>query len=1126
MRNMNVFALGKRRQPRTLCRTWVAGAMLLCLLTSWRAIALDPQKSVEQFNCQSWTRQNGLPAHSINAVIQGQDGYIWLGTQNGLVRFDGHEFKLLPINLPGVVSQEIMSLSKATEGGIWFSCFNGGSGHYDGSTFSRIQNDKSARQDELKIILQARDGSIWVAARSGLSHLSKGRPAETLNPITLPTFLSLCEDRSGSLWLGTAEAGLFRCVNGTLSPLEDNGVKQHAVWAIAADHADQLWVGTDSGLRCYGTNGHLKTVLYDQEVKALLVDSHESLWIGTGRGGLVRYRDGDFCHLTKADGLCSDNITALCEDAEGSIWIGTREGLSQLSEVKLPIVSGKQGLIDGSIRSVAASQNGGFWGAAYGVTWFDGKRAKNITDASLLINPYIKTVFEDSHGNVYLVNGNKNIIVLSGTKRSALYQCEAWPLAFGEDTEGVLVAVGDGIFRIQEGKLKPYLYRNQQQPEFYWIKDLHVAKDGTLWVASHNGVFTIKDGAFKQWTTSNGLCGNVVECIREDEDGGMWLGLLNGMARIKDGLLKNVTQEHGLYDNRIFSVVPDDQGYFWVDSGHGIFRVSRRCLNDCADLKVARIECQPFNGLGSVKYFDRTDQENSGCKTADGRIWFPNHLGVVMIDPAHLFTNGVPPPVHIDKIRVNGREWKGPSASRLSIGERRVEFFFTVLTYIEPTKARVRYKLDGFDPGWVDAEGRRSVLYNNLHPGNYTFQVQACNADGVWNTVGDSFRMTLPPFFYETAWFRMFCGLVCIAAMFSTYRWKLRQMNIQQRKLQEQNELLDAKVSRRTEDLARSVSAMQNEIAERLHAEEKLKAALQEKERSLFLLKEAEAKNEATHKELLEVSRRAGMAEVARDVLHNVGNVLNSVNVSTNLIREKLRKSSVASLAKVRGLLQEHASDLTAFLGTDPKGKKVPMFIIHLSEVLEAERTAILAEHDSVVRNVEHIKEIVAMQQNCASVSGLLEQVSIAQLLDDALKTAELARHGIEIIRHYSDVPLLTVDKHEVLQILLNLVHNAKYALDGTSEQNKKLIVGIGMNGNDRVRVTVADRGIGIAPENLTRIFSQGFSTRKGGSGFGLHSGANAAKEMGGQLSANSDGLGKGATFTLVLPLIQDRSKW
>jgi signal transduction histidine kinase len=235
-----------------------------------------------------------------------------------------------------------------------------------------------------------------------------------------------------------------------------------------------------------------------------------------------------------------------------------------------------------------------------------------------------------------------------------------------------------------------------------------------------------------------------------------------------------------------------------------------------------------------------------------------------------------------------------------------------------------------------------------------------------------------------------------------------------------------------------------------------------------------------------------------------------------------LRKSGVASLAKVRGLLQEHASDLTAFLATDPKGKMVPGFIIHLSEVLEREQTALLDEHESVVRNVEHIKEIVAMQQNCARVSGLLEQVSIAQLLDDTLKTADLSRHGIEVIRHYSDVPLLTGDKHEVQQILVNLVDNAKNALDGTNQQNKRLIVGIGMNGDDRVKVTVADHGIGIAPENLKRIFSQGFTTRKGGHGFGLHSGANAAKEMGGQLTANSDGLGKGATFTLELPLTQD----
>jgi signal transduction histidine kinase len=228
----------------------------------------------------------------------------------------------------------------------------------------------------------------------------------------------------------------------------------------------------------------------------------------------------------------------------------------------------------------------------------------------------------------------------------------------------------------------------------------------------------------------------------------------------------------------------------------------------------------------------------------------------------------------------------------------------------------------------------------------------------------------------------------------------------------------------------------------------------------------------------------------------------------------------------LRGLLQQHEADLASFLTADPKGRLVPGFIVQLSECLEGERAALLEEHEHLARNIEHVKEIVAMQQNYAQVSGFLEQVSISRLLDDALQmnTSGLTRHGITIIRQYSEVPQLTVDKHKVLQILVNLVHNAKYALDASRSHDKRLTVGVSINGDNRVRVTVADNGVGILPENLTRVFSHGFTTRKHGHGFGLHSGANAAKEMGGQLLAHSDGPGKGATFTLELPITNRRT--
>jgi C4-dicarboxylate-specific signal transduction histidine kinase len=319
-----------------------------------------------------------------------------------------------------------------------------------------------------------------------------------------------------------------------------------------------------------------------------------------------------------------------------------------------------------------------------------------------------------------------------------------------------------------------------------------------------------------------------------------------------------------------------------------------------------------------------------------------------------------------------------------------------------------------------------------------------------------------------------------------------------------QDALLEAK-----QTLEQRVTERTQELQEQVAAKEKALAELAEAQQELVL-----------------ASRQAGMAEVATGVLHNVGNVLNSVNVSTTLIRDRLRRSEISTLGKVRGLLQQHETDMEVFLTSDPKGKMVPGFIIKLSDTLEKEQAALLKEHDQLARNVEHIKEVVAMQQNYARLSGVLEQISIAKLLDDALQlnTAGLTRHGVTVIRQYSEVPPLLVDRHKVLQILVNLVHNAKYALDESHDHDKQLTAGICMNGDNCVKITVTDNGVGIPPENLTRIFSHGFTTRKRGHGFGLHSGANAAKEMGGQLIAFSAGLGRGATFTLELPITNKKA--
>jgi signal transduction histidine kinase len=283
----------------------------------------------------------------------------------------------------------------------------------------------------------------------------------------------------------------------------------------------------------------------------------------------------------------------------------------------------------------------------------------------------------------------------------------------------------------------------------------------------------------------------------------------------------------------------------------------------------------------------------------------------------------------------------------------------------------------------------------------------------------------------------------------------------------------------------------------------------------------AEKELEAAQQQLMASARRAGMAEIATGVLHNVGNVLNSINVSATLATDRLRQSKVTDLTRAAKLIEQHAADLGTYITSDPKGKQLPNFLSLIATHLADERTDILKELELLVSKVDHVKTIVSTQQSYAGVSGLTETVDLATLLDDAMKlnSASLDRHHITVIREYEAIPRVRLDKQKSLQILINLIKNAKDACAASPGRvDRKLILKTKLTDGKTLQMHVIDNGVGIPRENLTRIFSHGFTTKKSGHGFGLHSCANAAQSLGGSLVAYSDGPGEGATFVFELP--------
>ncbi|MGP8199562.1 MAG: two-component regulator propeller domain-containing protein [Limisphaerales bacterium] len=1065
------------------------GVLAVCLAAS-HCLALDPGKSIFQYTCRTWTRQNGLPAGGVKAIAQTADGYLWLGTATGLVSFDGIEFKSR--DLSHLQSRIVTSLASSSDGGLWLGLEQGSFAYFDGQNVTPRGSEALGGVNlRIQSIMETPDHAVWLGAQTQLATLSKEHLFKTLGQFDTT---ALMRDSKGRIWIGTAHRGLYLWENGTLTQFPGHAVDNEEIRALALDRNGSIWIGTDWGPVCYDSNYVRQSFPSPwYPTRALLVDHEGTLWMGTTGSGLIKYQNGTTTAFRKQDGLADDKVAALAEDQEGNLWVGTQDGLSQFTDVKIPTFTKTEGIPAEVIVDVSASRRGGLWLATgQGFAYFDGKGSSTTTLLGLT-NEYVNRIFEAHNGDVYLVNGYKEIEVIRSGKALARYPNSDWPTCFGADDTGVVVGIAKNLFRVGTNYFSPFQFAGGRGPEFGWIFNMASGRDGCLWLATGAGICRIKDGVSRLWTSTDGLPENTVTCVCEDNEGVVWAGLSKGIARLKDGKIASVSRKQGLFDEIIHSILPDDLGHIWVDSSRGFFSFATRDFEDFASGKADRLVCADYTGLGGVKSSERLYQKDAGCRTLDGRIWFPTSDGVVMIDPDRInSTRAVPPRIYIQSTRANGQEFK-PGETRARPGKGDLEFQYAGLSYIAPQQIRYRYMLQGYDKEWVGAGLRRSAFYTNLKPGRYRFLVQACSEDGVWSPAAASVDVELLPHFYQTGWF-IFLGVAAfLAILFGLYTWRLKHLTNKQKQLQKSRDLLELKVAERTRELRK-------EIEQR---------------------KRVQAEIDIVNRELVDASRRAGQAEVATSVLHNVGNVLNSVNTSAGVVTGLMRGIPGDGISKFAALLEEHRDGLVEFLSRDNHAASAINYLRSLDKHLAAQQATILSELQGLSQNIEHINQIVAMQQSYASVSCAVEFQSLTALVEDALRlhAAGFERHNVRVVREYEEMPDILIDKHKVLQILVNLISNAKHALCDESVPHRLLTVRIHRNGCDFMHVSVSDSGVGIDAANLTRIFAHGFTTCKDGHGFGLHSGALSAREMGGSLRAESKGLGKGATFTLKLPL-------
>jgi len=801
---------------RLNCRARAAGGIVLALLacgpgTARVSSALDPSKAITQYPQAQWTADRGLAQNNAHAVVQDRDGYLWIGTESGLSRFDGVQFTLFfSSNTPGMLNNSVFAACVDRRGDLWV----GTEGGLVRRTAGRFQTYTTVHGLPSAVIHAVREdgtGVLWVGTSRGLVRMRPDASAKrtvddseegsarrandgVFEPAGGPAALgtdrirAVFVARDGSVWIGTDTRGLFRYKDGSWTEYTTkNGLAMDRIWAIHDDKEGNVWIGTyGEGLSRFrdGTFTHFtpEQGLAHRFVYALLEDRHGSLWIGTEKG-LSRWRNGAFETARSADGLGHDRIWSLYEDREGNLWAGTRGGgLLRFSDGWFTTFGRRQGLVGENIYSIAEDAEGGLWVAALGsgLSHFKGARVLNFGREHGLVEPdRMWTVFSDSRGRVW-AGGDAGLFLLRGARFQheqtlrdvrALYEDRAGRLWVG--------TYGHGLGRLEAGRFTVLTTKDGLPDDS--VVALREDREGGLWIGTHGrGLVRLKDGAFQRFTVKDGLPSDSVRFIHEDRQGALWLGTTGGLARLEAGHFTKYTMREGLHDDVIFQVMEDGAGDLWLGSTRGIFKVARQDLDEVAHGTRAAVRVTVFGPADGLAVSSCTGASTpSGWQGRDGRLWFPTQGGAAAVDPGRPLGT-VLPTVVVEEVIADRRHLAPASSIELAAGTRDVEVHYTALSLRAPETVRFRYRLEPFDDDWLAAGSRRTAYYNNLKPGRYRFAVGA-SLDGTGWSENDSLEATLHPFFYQTRWFLGACLATLIGSAVSAYALRVRALTARQR---------------------------------------------------------------------------------------------------------------------------------------------------------------------------------------------------------------------------------------------------------------------------------------------------------------------------------------------------------
>jgi len=770
--------------------------VLLLFLATSPLLAVDPNRRISQYAHTAWRIQDGVFSGTPLAITQTGDGYLWIGTQNGLLRFDGVRF--VPWTSPDrtqLPSSIVYSLLGARDGSLWIGTRAG---------LSHLKNQRlinyPGAQGNVTSLLEDDDGTVW---------LTRGGSPDDTAPLChvigtstrcygkadgIPYFdnsQGLVRDSLGNFWIG-GDTALVRWKPGSSKSYSPNGLRSNAgmggVLGLANDADGSLWVGIalpgpGMGLQHFvkGVWRPAVTPEFDSrtlEIETLFMDSHNALWIGTLKQGIYRIFARKVDHFQFADGLSSNSVYGFCEDREGNVWAATSRGMDKFSDIQIATYSTNEGLSTEEVDSVLATHDGTVW--AGGAEALDALRDGKVTSIQAgngLPGNQVTSLFEDREGRLW-VGIDSTLTIYKDGRFRRIDRPDGGPVGvivdISEDIDNSiwLETIGPPrtLIRIRDFKVQEQF----PAPGMPAARQVAADPEGGIWLGLRNGDLAHYRNGHADVIAFRHSPDLQVQQLIVNSDGSVLGATAFGLIGWKQGKKQTLTSENGLPCNSVFTLILDKTGALWLFTQCGLVQIANAELKkwwEHPDIVLKMRVLDQFDGVqpGLAPF-------QKAARTPDGRLWFANSVVLQMIDPSHLYENALKPPVHVEGVIADQKSYSPSDGLRLPPRTRELEIDYTALSFMVPQKVRFRYKLQGHDVDWQDPGTRRQAFYNDLHPGNYSFHVIASNNDGVWNDTGATLEFNVAPAWFQTIWFRILCGALAILLVWGIYTFRIQQI--------------------------------------------------------------------------------------------------------------------------------------------------------------------------------------------------------------------------------------------------------------------------------------------------------------------------------------------------------------